>query len=126
MTYRYYITYTFEGNRISTSPSWATAAHALLAAGKCQDAVVRGSARHLQRRHLHRKQHIMNIREQFSDLISHVLTNGEVDQMEQDAVDGYVSDNVKRLVTTVQVTGDSLRKPVSGPSETQFRPYPRS
>ena len=45
---------------------------------------------------------------EFGQLVFWHFTNGEVDQMEQDATDGYVADNVERLVTIVKVTGDSI------------------
>lgn len=40
-------------------------------------------------------------------MMFYAFTNGEVDQMEQDATDGYIADNVARLITIVKITGDS-------------------
>lgn len=47
----------------------------------------------------------MSTSEQFDTLIGQSFTNGEVDQMEQDATDAYVAYEVERIESRVKAAG---------------------
>lgn len=51
-----------------------------------------------------------NLHAQFDALISASLTNGEVDQMEQDATDAHVAYQVERIQQWVKAVGESRKR----------------